>query len=150
MRFMTPKPLAISIAFLLMLSGHLSAQQAAPAPVPTAVVRAENYYRTELYMGMSIPGGSMVSDDAWEKFLSDVVTPLFPDGFSVLAGRGQYREASGVIAKEPSHVLVFLYKKADRKAAGVKIEKIRFEYKKQFSQESVLRVDITKSVLVSF
>jgi hypothetical protein len=101
-------------------------------------------------MGMSIPSGQMVSEEAWEKFLSDVVTPLFPDGFTVLVGRGQYREASGTIAKEPSHVLVFLYRKAERKATSVKIETIRTEYKKQFAQESVLRVDITKSVLVSF
>lgn len=126
------------------------AQQAAPAPVPNATVRFESYYRTELYMGMSIPGGGLVSEEAWEKFLSEVVTPLFPDGFSVLDGRGQYREASGTIAKEPSHVLVFLYRKSDRKAASVKIEKIRGEYKKRFSQESVLRVDTTKSVRVSF
>ena len=92
----------------------------------------------------------MVSDAEWEKFLSEFVTPLFPDGFSVLSGRGQYREASGAIAKEASHVLVFLYPRAGRKAAGAKIESIRSEYKKRFAQESVLRVDITKSVLVSF
>jgi hypothetical protein len=92
----------------------------------------------------------MVSEEAWEKFLGEVVTPLFPDGFTVLNGRGQYREESGIIAKEPSHVLVFLYRKADRKRARADIEKIRGEYKKRFAQESVLRVDITKSVLVSF
>jgi len=92
----------------------------------------------------------MVSDADWEKFLSDFVTPLFPDGFSVLAGRGQYREATGTIAKEPSHVLVFLYQRAKRKDAGAKIESIRNEYRKRFAQESVLRVDITKSVSVSF
>ena len=125
------------------------AQQSAPGSMAT-VIRAESYYRTELYMGRSIPGGGMVSDEAWEKFLSDVVTPLFPDGFTVLAGRGQYRDASGLITKEPSHVLVFLYRKADRKRARANIEKIREEYKKLFAQESVLRVDITKSVLVSF
>jgi hypothetical protein len=123
---------------------------AAPAPTPSAIVRAEKYYRTELYMGMSIPGGAMVRDEEWEKFLSDIVTPLFPDGFTVLSGRGQYREASGTIAKEPSHVLVFLYRRSERKTAGAKVESIRTEYKKRFSQESVLRVDITKSVVVSF
>ncbi|HKP68663.1 MAG TPA: DUF3574 domain-containing protein [Pyrinomonadaceae bacterium] len=140
----------IAIGFVIVFGINVPAQQSGTAAAPAAVVRAENYYRTELYMGMSIPGGSIVSDEAWEKFLSDFVTPLFPDGFSILGGRGQYREASGTIAKEPSHVLVFLYKKADRKAAGSKIEQIRAEYKKRFSQESVLRVDITKSVLVSF
>ena len=144
------RPFLLSIGLTLAFCGGGFAQQASPAKEPATVVRAENYYRTEIYMGMSVPGGGMVSDAAWEKFLNDVVTPLFPDGFTVLAGRGQYREASGTIAKEPSHVLVFLYRKAERKAASVKIETIRAEYKKQFAQESVLRVDITKSVLVSF
>jgi len=139
----------VTICLLVVFGVNVDAQTAT-ATAPAAVLRAENYYRTELYMGMSIPGGSMVSDEAWEKFLVEVVTPLFPDGFTILGGRGQYREASGTIAKEPSHVLVFLYKKADRKSAGVKIEQIRTEYKKRFAQESVLRVDITKSVLVSF
>jgi hypothetical protein len=111
---------------------------------------SEMYYRTELYLGMSIPNGGAVSGEDWEKFLAEVVTPEFPDGFTILAGRGQYREASGTIAKEPSHVLVFLYVRSERKSAGAKIENIRREYKKRFSQESVLRVDITKSVLVSF
>ena len=133
----------------IMLASGGFAQTTVVAPVPPSV-RSENYLRTELYFGRSIPGGGIVTDDSWEKFLSDVVTPLFPDGFTVLAGRGQYREASGTIAKEPSHVLVFLYRKGDRKAAWTKIEKIRAEYKKQFAQESVMRVDITKSVRVSF
>jgi hypothetical protein len=138
------------MSLALTLCGGAYSQQTASAPAPEAAVKFESYSRTDLYMGMSIPGGGMVSDSDWERFLSEVVTPLFPDGFTVLSGRGQYREASGTIAKEPSHVLVFLYRRADRKAANSKIESIRSEYKKRFSQESVLRVDITKSVKVSF
>ena len=142
--------LVAPIALMIVLGGGAYSQQTAPAAAPQAKVRAASFYRTELYMGMSIPGGGMVSDEAWEKFLSDVVTPLFPDGFTIVAGRGQYREASGTIAKEPSHVLVFLYLKADRRSASAKIETIRSEYKKRFSQESVLRLDFPKSVKVSF
>ena len=144
------KMILLSIGLTLVIWAPGSAQQTTGAAPQQAIVRAENYYRTELYMGRSVPGGGMVSDESWERFLSDVVTPLFPGGFTVLAGRGQYREASGTIAREPSHVLVFLYRRADRKATSPKIERIRSEYKKQFAQESVLRVDITKSVLVSF
>lgn len=142
--------LTASFTLTLLFCSGLSAQSAASAPAPATVVKAEKYYRTELYMGMSIPGGGDVSVEDWEKFLAEVVTPKFPDGFTVLAGRGQYREASGKIAKEPSHVLVFLYARSQRISAGAKIENIRSEYKRRFSQESVLRVDITKSVLVSF
>ena len=147
---MRRKTILILVWLAVAFYSYAPAQSAVPAPTSTSIGRAEKYYRTELYMGMSIPGGSMVSDADWEKFLNDVVTPLFPDGFTVLAGRGQYREASGTIAKEPSHVLVFLYRRSERRAAGARVESIRTEYKKRFSQESVLRVDITKSVTVSF
>jgi len=147
---MRSRILIATTCLILAIVVPASAQQTAATPAPVREVKFEKYYRTELYMGMSIPGGAMVRDSDWEKFLSDFVTPLFPDGFSVLAGRGQYREATGTIAKEPSHVLVFLYHRAKRKDAGPKIESIRNEYKKRFAQESVLRVDITKSVLVSF
>jgi hypothetical protein len=143
------KTILLSVAMTIMLAGSGFAQSTAVAPTP-APSRAENYSRTELYVGRSIPGGGIITDEAWEKFLGDVVTPLFPDGFTILTGRGQYREASGTIAKEPSHVLVFLYRRGDRRSAWTKIEKIRTEYKKQFAQESVMRVDITKSVRVSF
>lgn len=147
---MDTKSIFLYLCLTLSVPAHAWGQQAPPAPQPVPVVRSERYHRTELYIGRSIPGGRMVSDEEWEKFLSDVVTPLFPAGFTVLGGRGQYREDSGTIAKEPSHVLVFLYRKAERKMANASIERIRAEYKRRFSQESVLRLDITKSVRVSF
>ncbi len=146
---MHARTLLITVSFLLFANVPTYAQQA-PASAVVREAKAEKYYRTELYLGMSIPGGAMVNDSDWERFLREFVTPLFPDGFSVLLGRGQYREASGTIAKEPSHVLVFLYPRTKRKDAGAKIESIRAEYKKRFAQESVMRVDITKSVFVSF
>jgi hypothetical protein len=144
--------LLISAVLTLTFHSGMVAQQTAPAqsPAVSAAVRFEKYYRTELYMGMSIPGGGLVASADWEKFLSEVVTPLFPDGFTVLDARGQYREASGNIAKEPSYVLVFLYPTQNRRVANAGIEKIRSDYKKRFSQESVLRVDIRKTVSVSF
>ena len=144
--------LLLSAVLSLTLISRVPAQQTPPglSPAVSAAARFEKYYRTELYMGISIPGGKIVENLEWEKFLSEVVTPLFPDGFTVLDARGQYREASGTIAKEPSYVLVFLYPRANRRIANAGIEKIRSEYKKRFSQESVLRVDVRKTVAVSF
>lgn len=126
------------------------AQQSASTQAKAAVVQFDRYFRTELYLGRDKPGGGQVSDGEWEKFLSEVVTPKFPDGFTVLEGRGQYRDKSGTIVREPSKVLVFLYKKQDRRAASGKIEEIRSAYVKKFNQESVLRIDFRKSVEVAF
>ena len=150
---MTPKLLIGTLLLTVAFFSSAIAQASRSAPVPTPATpstQSEFYYKTELYFGMSIPGGGMVSESAWDGFLTEIVTPRFPAGFTVFDGRGQYREASGTIAKEPSHVLVFLYKKSERRVAGSKIEEIRAEYKKRFSQESVLRVDSRKTLLVSF
>ena len=144
--------LLISAVLTLTFQSGMLAQQTAPAIIPavSATVRFEKYYRTELYIGTSIPGGGLVDRADWERFLSEVATQLFPDGFTVLDARGQYREVSGNIAKEPSYVLVFLYPRQNRRIANASIEKIRSAYRKRFSQESVLRVDIKKTVSVSF
>jgi len=110
----------------------------------------EKYYRTELFFGRSIPGGGLVSDEQWSQFLVEIVTPRFPDGFTILSGSGQYRDKSGKIISEPSKVLVFLYSRKALKESRAKIEEIRSAYVKKFDQESVLRVDFKSSVEVSF
>ncbi|MBS1793790.1 MAG: DUF3574 domain-containing protein [Acidobacteria bacterium] len=117
---------------------------------PVPIYAADKFYRTELYFGTDIAGGGKVADADWNRFLEETVTPRFPDGFTVLDGFGQYRDATGRIVREPSRVIVFLYPKAARREAGRKIDEIRAEYKKRFRQESVLRLDFTKAVTVDF
>jgi hypothetical protein len=119
-------------------------------PTETAAVRTDAFYRTELYFGRSIPGGGIVSDEEWEKFLADVVTPRFPDGFTILKATGQYREENGKIDKEPSEVLLFFYPVRAKTSSRRKIEEIRRAYVKQFKQESVLRLDYPSTVNVLF
>jgi len=111
---------------------------------------ADKFYRTELYFGMDKPDGGKVSDEDWDKFLETEVTPRFPDGFTVLAGLGQYRDNSGKIVKEKSRVLILLYPKKARRENHEKIEQIRAAYIKLFQQESVLRMDFRQFVEVFF
>lgn len=114
------------------------------------VSAADKYIRTELYFGRSLPDGSVVTDEEWAKFLNDVVTSRFPDGFTVFDGVGQYRNKSGQIIKEQSKVIVFLYSRKTKKTSGAKIDEIRAAYVKLFNQESVLRLDFRTSVNVHF
>ena len=111
---------------------------------------ADRYYRTELYLGRAIPGGGEVAAADWEKFLADVVTPRFADGFTIIAADGQYRGRDGSIVKEQSEMLIFLYPASQRVSSSRKIEEIRRAYKKAFKQESVLRVDIPAPITVRF
>ena len=110
----------------------------------------EKFIRTELYFGRNIPTGGTVSEADWQKFVDEIVTPRFPDGLTVLDADGQWRGKDGSIAREESKVIILLYPRKDRKVMNAKIEEIRAEYKKRFAQEAVMRIDVTRSVEVSF
>jgi hypothetical protein len=98
---------------------------------------------TELFLGLSRPDGGVIGEDEWRTFLADVATPLFPEGFTVLAGEGQWRQrATGRIAREPSRVLVIVHSDPD---ADDRLAALIDAYKRSFLQESVLRLD-TKSI----
>ena len=73
-------------------------------------------------------------------FVDQQVTPRFPDGLTLLAGYGQFRNSAGVIDKEKSLVLILFYPPQMRDASKL-IEQIRETYKGMFQQESVLRAD---------
>lgn len=111
---------------------------------------AEKYIRTELYFGFSKPNGSMVSESDWQRFVDEFVTPRFPDGLTILEADGQWRGKDLKVVREQSKVIVLLYKRKERKDANRKIEEVRSEYMKRFDQEAVMRVDIARSVSVTF
>lgn len=143
---------AISILFLVLTvvtPGNAYSTGAGSTGLNLTGIFAEKSIYTELYFGFGKPDGSEVTAEEWAKFLADEVTPRFPSGFTVIEALGQYRGDNGVIVKEKSRVLVLLHPKKDRKLNDIKIEEIRAAYKKAFQQESVMRVDIVKSVNVS-
>jgi hypothetical protein len=135
---------------LLLISpsfGHTTTRLASVVQLHQA---REKFVRTELYFGRNIPTGGEVSEEEWQKFVDEIVTPRFPDGLSILDADGQWRGKDGSIAREESKVIVLLYPRKDRKTVNTKIEEIRAEYKKRFAQEAVMRIDLTRSVEVTF
>ena len=90
-----------------------------------------------LYFGGAYPSG-VVTAEQWQQFVDSIVTPRFPEGLTVLQATGQYRTHAGVIQHEPSWVLQLIH--ADGAQSEAAIREIRTAYRKQFEQESVLRV----------
>lgn len=141
-------------------AGRVEAQ-AAPTPVATvapaapeaqpagAGIDAQLFARTELYFGSERPGPDVSRRD-FAQFLDEEITPRFPDGLTLLSGRGQFREADGTIVEETSFVLILFYPYEDRAESSARIEEIRRLYLNAFDQESVLRVDDPRPVLVAF
>src|SRR5262247_3329976 len=111
---------------------------------------ASPFIRTELYFGRNKSDGTEVSRKAFDDFLAGFVTERFPDGLTVLKGRGQFLNSKGDVERERSVVLILLYPVNARNEKSVKIEEIREEYKSRFKQQSVLRVDDPLPVWVSF
>ncbi len=91
--------------------------------------------RIELLFGRSLPGDGRISNASWQEFLATTVTPAFPDGLTVLNGNGQWRNAKGVVGREPSTVVLIIAPKADDLVQ--RLDAIRNAYKQKFLQESV-------------
>lgn len=91
-----------------------------------------------LFCGRTIPGGGVVSDEEWAGFVRDVVTPRFPQGFTVFRADGQWRERDGTTAREPVMVIEILHPLS--REHELKINEIAEEYRQRFHQEAVLRV----------
>ena len=107
------------------------------------------FVRTELFFGTAKPGG-FVTEEEFNVFLDEVVTPLFPDGLTVIKADGQFKGADGLTIKESSFVLILLYPFEGYKASSRNIDAIREAYMTRHRQESVLRVDDPFAVWVSF
>ena len=97
----------------------------------------EEFAEYSLFFGRSDSSGTeVVSEEAWEDFLADTVTPRFPDGLTVMDGRGQWQLESGAIQKEGTKILYILTGMGEGKA--ILLNEISEEYKLRFGQESVL------------
>ena len=100
--------------------------------------------RTELYFGLSQKGGGVVTAQEFDAFVDEVITPRFPDGFTIVDAVGQWRDSTGNIIWERSKLLIVLHDSGERAAKA--IEEIRDLYKSKFGQESVMRVTSTAGV----
>lgn len=125
----------------LMLTVVLSACAVMPQVAPPACTAGQIMERHALYFGLTAPDGSIIDDARWAAFLADIVTPRFPDGFTVLDARGQWRNReSGAIVRQPSRLLIVLA--ADGDATEAAIQAVRDAYRERFDQQSVLRVSM--------
>jgi hypothetical protein len=135
-------PLFYSV--VLLAAGAVTASLAslqAPRPASDAIAcsaPARPLVRRELIFGTMRSNGRTVGEQDWQSFLDSDVTPRFPDGFTVLDGRGQWRGTNG-LQRERSRVLVIWH--APSRSHEADIEAIRSAYKQRFDQDSVMRID---------
>ena len=112
---------------------------------------SQSFREYQLFFGRrGTQGNEVVSQRAWQKFLSEIVTPLFPAGLTVFDGRGQWQGKSRRIVRERSKVLLVLVAHDDKllDESLSKIAVVTATYKKRFRQESVLTT--TRNVCAAF
>lgn len=130
--------LAISVGVALVDVGA-----PATAQTPACTLPSRELVRRELVFGTARPHEDPISENEWQSFLDSVVTPRFPDGFTVLSGLGQWRGQDG-LTREQSRILVVWHDRSPDRDGD--IDAIRAAYKARFDQESVLRIDSVSCV----
>jgi hypothetical protein len=88
--------------------------------------------RIDLYFGLDVPGRKPVSPEEWRQFADAILTPAFPDGFTVVEATGVWRNPkTNAVTHEGARVVTAVngIPTAAQKAAGA--------YRAQFHQDSV-------------
>jgi hypothetical protein len=126
---MTKLFVACAAVFLVIGCATTTSQRCQPGEQPAVM--------DSLYFGTAMPDGEVTPDD-WQGFLSDVITPRFPQGLTSWAAAGQWQNGVGELEKEGSHVLHIVH--ADTPQADRAVREVVAVYKSRFRQEAVLRV----------
>lgn len=137
-RAMSGRGFTLLLLVLLLL---VSTAQALASPCKPP---ARAFARTDLFFGRARPGG-VVNEAQFQAFVDAEVAPRFPDGLTLLAGLGQFRDGTGATVAEGANVLIVLYPRRDAQADR-KIDAIRQHYRQHFEQQSVLRADSVSCV----
>lgn len=90
----------------------------------------------EMFFGRDIAGRGPVTEAEWAAFAAQEITPRFPDGFTVLDGRGQWlNPRTGTIGGEPAKVV--LIDMAAGRDVAARVEAIASAYRSAFRQIAV-------------
>ena len=138
MKGSSPQRRRLSPLFLLCLAPLLIA---GCASVKTAPAGCTPLFRdamvTEVYFGLSGPGGRTIPKKDWQAFLNSDVVAAFPDGFTVIPAQGYWRgEGMTQTAQEKSLILKIIHPAGP--VALKKLSRIAKSFAKRFEQQAVL------------
>jgi hypothetical protein len=130
---MTPVRAILALLLLSALGGC-----ATPTP-PAAGCLFSNESKlliAQLYFGRDIPGRGPLTDAEWSDFVTRVIAPNFPDGFTVQDGEGDWLDPqTSKLGREATKILIAA---ADPESEPAKrISDVIAAYRKEFKQESV-------------
>jgi Protein of unknown function (DUF3574) len=125
------------VGAVIVIVGCAGRASPSTTPSPSCAIGDTALVREVLYFGRNRPGGGAVTDEEWQSFLDQVLTPRFPAGLTVVAATGQWKGKSGLVEQERSEVVTVFH--SGDEAARRAIMEVVAEYKRRFRQEAVLR-----------
>jgi hypothetical protein len=99
---------------------------------------APSAFSDRLFFGRSIPGGGEVSEAQWNAFVTEMIVPRFPEGFSVWRGAGHWKGDDGASVSEQTCVLEVVH--GTDPTVDAKLEEIARAYRQRFNQDAVMRI----------
>src|SRR5580698_4729361 len=102
-------PTKLTPAVLLLNLAACAAPSVAPPlpaqPYACLLPAEQRMLVAELFFGRDIRGRGPLSDAEWADFAAQIVTPNFPDGFTVTDGNGQWQNpATREITRQPTKI----------------------------------------------
>jgi hypothetical protein len=125
------------ICAVVVMAGCAGRASPSTSPSPSCGIGDTALVRDVLYFGRNRPGGGAVTDEEWQAFLDQVLTPRFPAGLTVVAATGQWKGKSGLVEQERSEVVTVFH--SGDEAARRAVKEVVVKYKRRFRQEAVLR-----------
>ena len=92
-----------------------------------------------IFFGLTDTAGEIVTEDEWQRFLADTITPRFRAGLTVLDGQGQWLAPSGTLQREPVKVVIGAVA-SDANQSMELVDEISAEYQTRFKQDAVFRM----------
>ncbi|MEE7492873.1 hypothetical protein MOTC310_21305 [Methylobacterium oryzae] len=119
----------------ILLAGLLGLGAAGPAGADPLCDGARTTLSAQLLFGLSRPDGGRVPGAAFDRFLAERITPRFPEGLTVFAGRGQWRGPDGRIVHEAARIVLIVTEQTPEAVAALR--EIREAYRRRFVQGAV-------------
>ena len=106
----------------------------------------ERLRTAQLFFGRRVSNQPGVLEAAFRRFVSQELTPRFPDGLTVLEGGGQWKGEENRLIRESARVVQIILPRTPD--AEQRLEAARQAYRARFRQDSILV--ITRPTCVSF
>jgi len=103
--------------------------------------------QVNLFFRRNIGGVEGVTQEQFQTFVDQAITPRFPLGLTNFDANRQFLSSDGILVREPTEVVSLIIE--DTEANEAAIDAIVSEYQQQFRQESVL-IAVNEEVTVAF